>query len=136
MTESRDYLNIRRSPFSDLLGLVITDAAPDCLKAELLVREDLCTNPPILHGGAVMSFADNLGALATALNMPEGTRTTTLESKTNFLASVPVGEKAFAETTPLHRGRTTMVWQTKISREDGRLAAVVTQTQMVLPKPD
>jgi uncharacterized protein (TIGR00369 family) len=80
-----------------------------------------------------MAFADTLGAIATAANLPEGAMTTTIESKTNFLAAIPVGEVARAECTPLHRGRTTMVWQTRITRHDGRLAAVVIQTQMVLP---
>ena len=132
MTEQRDRIDLRRSPFSKLLGLEIVEATPDRVIAKLKVREELCTFPAVLHGGAMMSFADNLGALATVLNLPEGARTTTLESKTNFLAGIPVGETAHAETTPLHRGRTTMVWQTRITREDGRLAAVVTQTQMVL----
>jgi uncharacterized protein (TIGR00369 family) len=80
-----------------------------------------------------MALADTLGAIATATNLPEGTTTTTIESKTNFLAAIPLGDTARAECTPLHRGRTTMVWQTRITRSDGRLAAVVIQTQMVLP---
>jgi len=127
--ESRD---LRRNPFADLLGLKVIEATPDRVVAELEVREELCTTPRVLHGGAVMSLADNLGGMGTVLNLPEGAWTTTLESKTNFIAAIPQGEKAVAECTPLHRGRTTMVWQTRISREDGRLAAVVTQTQMVL----
>ena len=97
------------------------------------MRDDLCTLPAILHGGAVMAFADTVGAYATVANLPAGATTTTLESKTNFFAAIPLGDTAKAECTPLHRGRTTMVWQTRISRGDGRLAAIVTQTQMVLP---
>jgi len=119
-------------PFAELLGLKIVSVAPERVEATLEVREDLCTRPPVLHGGAVMAFADTLGAIATIANLPPGAGTTTIESKTNFFAAIPVGETAHAECTPLHRGRTTMVWQTKVSRADGRLAAVVTQTQLVL----
>jgi len=119
-------------PFAELLGVRIVSAAPDRVEATLEVRQDLCTRPAVLHGGAVMAFADTLGAIATIANLPPGAGTTTIESKTNFFAAIPVGETAHAECTPLHRGRTTMVWQTKVSRADGRLAAVVTQTQLVL----
>lgn len=119
-------------PFAKLLGLKIVSVAPERVEATLEVREDLCTRPAVLHGGAVMAFADTLGAIATVANLPHGAGTTTIESKTNFFAAIPVGETAHAECTPLHRGRTTMVWQTKVSRADGRLAAVVTQTQLVL----
>jgi uncharacterized protein (TIGR00369 family) len=79
-----------------------------------------------------MAFADTIGAVATVANLKEGETTTTIESKTNFFAAIPLGDTARAECTPLHKGRTTMVWQTKITRGDGRLAALVTQTQMVL----
>jgi 1,4-dihydroxy-2-naphthoyl-CoA hydrolase len=123
-------------PFSKLMGLTIVSVAPDCVKAELPVREDLCTRPAVLHGGAVMAFADTLGAVATIANLPDGAGTTTIESKTNFFAAIPLGDTAKAECTPLHRGRTTMVWQTRITRGDGRLAAVVTQTQLVLKKSE
>jgi uncharacterized protein (TIGR00369 family) len=119
-------------PFSKLIGLTIVSVTPDCVQAELPVREELCTRPPVLHGGALMAFADTLGAVATIANLPDGAGTTTIESKTNFFAAIPLGDVARAECTPLHRGRTTMVWQTKITRGDGRLAAIVTQTQMVL----
>jgi 1,4-dihydroxy-2-naphthoyl-CoA hydrolase len=120
-------------PFSKLMGLTVMSVTPDCVKGELPVREDLCTRPAVLHGGAVMAFADTLGAIATMANVPEGAGTTTIESKTNFFAAIPAGDVAKAECTPLHRGRTTMVWQTRITRGDGRLAAIVTQTQLVLP---
>ena len=79
-----------------------------------------------------MALADNLGGVATVVNLPKGARTATIESKTNFFVAIPVGETARAECTPLHRGRTTMVWQTRITRSDGRLCAMVTQTQLVL----
>src|SRR5215831_15904989 len=85
-----------------------------------------------LHGGAVMALADNLGGTATIANLPKGGRTATIESKTNFFASIPVGDIARAECTPLHRGRSTMVWQTRITRGDGRLCALVIQTQIVI----
>ena len=127
-----ELINSRRAGFSKLLGLVVTEATPDCVKATLKVREELCTRPEVLHGGAIMAFADNLGARACVLNLPEGAWTTTRESKTNFLSSIPVGQTAYAETTALHKGRSTMVWRTDIKREDGKLCAVVTQTQMVL----
>lgn len=84
-----------------------------------------------LHGGTLMALADTVGAAATLLNLPAGTTTTTLESKTNFLAGVHAG-KVRAETTPLHRGRRTMVWQTRVTDENGRLLSLTVQTQMVL----
>src|SRR6266699_501181 len=120
-------------PFSKLMGLTVVSVAPDCVKGELPVREDLCTRPAVLHGGAVMAFADTLGAIATVANLPAGAGTTTIESKTNFFAAIPLGDTAHAECTPLHRGRTTMVWQTRVTRSDGRVAALVIQTQLVLP---
>ncbi len=121
------------TPFSRYLGIELLEVTPDLVRAELPVRDELSTAPHAMHGGAIMAFADNLGAIATVVNLPPGAGTTTIESKTNFIAAVPPGQKAIGETTPLHKGRTTMVWQTRISREDGRLAAIVTQTQMVLP---
>ena len=120
-------------PFAQLLGLELVTVTPDRVEAILQVREELCTRPAVLHGGAVMALADTLGAIATVANLAEGTTTTTIESKTNFFAAVPVGDTARAECTPLHRGRTTMVWQTRVMRSDGRVAALVIQTQLVLP---
>ncbi|HXY99196.1 MAG TPA: PaaI family thioesterase [Stellaceae bacterium] len=121
-------------PFAELLGIRYTGASKDKVTAELPVREELCTLPAVLHGGAIMAFADTLGAAATILNLPDGAGTTTLESKTNFLASAPVGSTVLGETTPVHRGRRTMVWQTRVATADGRLVALVTQTQMVLER--
>jgi uncharacterized protein (TIGR00369 family) len=120
-------------PFAKLLGLELVTVTPDRVEAILQVREELCTRPAVLHGGAVMALADTLGAIATVANLAEGTTTTTIESKTNFFAAIPVGDTARAECTPLHRGRTTMVWQTRVTRGDGRVAALVIQTQLVLP---
>ena len=98
-TDTVELINSRRAGFSKLLGLIVTEATPDCVKATLEVRNELCTRPEVLHGGAIMAFADNLGALACILNLPEGASTTTLESKTNFLSSIPMGQTAYAETT-------------------------------------
>jgi 1,4-dihydroxy-2-naphthoyl-CoA hydrolase len=120
-------------PFAKLLGLELVTITPDRVEAVLRVREELCTRPAVLHGGVVMALADTLGALATLANMAEGATTTTIESKTNFFTAIPVGDTARAECTPLHRGRTTMVWQTKVMRSDGRVAALVIQTQLVMP---
>jgi uncharacterized protein (TIGR00369 family) len=120
-------------PFARLLGLELVTVTPDRVEAVLQVREELCTRPAVLHGGAVMALADTLGAIATVANVAEGTTTTTIESKTNFFAAIPLGDTARAECTPLHRGRTTMVWQTRVMRSDGRVAALVIQTQLVLP---
>lgn len=119
--------------FAGTLGIKVTRYSPERIEAELPVRPELANRNGNLHGGAVMAFADDLGGAATIVNLPEGMTTATIESKTNFFAAIAVGDVAKAECTPLHRGRTTMVWQTKISRGDGKLAAIVTQTQMVIP---
>lgn len=126
-------LNAAQLPFAKLLGIELTYADADKVTAELTVRDELCTIPAVAHGGVYMAFADTLGAMATFLNLPEGAGTITIESKTNFLAAAESGSKISAETTPVHKGRTTMVWQTRITNEKGRLAALVTQTQLVLP---
>ena len=118
--------------FAKFLGIKVTSISPERVTAELPVREEFNTRFGIMHGGAVMALADNLGGTAASANLKDGQTTTTLESKTNFFAPIPVGDTAYAECTPLHRGRTTMVWQTRITRGDGRLCALVTQTQMVL----
>jgi 1,4-dihydroxy-2-naphthoyl-CoA hydrolase len=119
-------------PFAEFLGMKITHVSADKVEAELVVREELNNRFGVLHGGAVMALADNLGGTATVANLPPGGRTATIESKTNFFAAIPVGDTARAECTPLHRGRSTMVWQTRITRGDGRLCALVTQTQIVI----
>ena len=121
-----------RLPFAELLGIEFVSAGPERVTAELTVRENLCTRPAILHGGAIMAFADTLGAAGTVLNLPEGSGTTTIESKTNFIAAAPLGARVTGEAVPLHRGRRTMIWQTRLTLPDGRLVAVVTQTQLVL----
>ena len=125
-------LKSEKLPFAELLGIEFTHAAPDRVVAEMTVREELCTRPPVLHGGAIMAFADTIGATGTILNLPEGAGTTTIESKTNFIAPAPLGTLVTGESTPVHRGRRTMVWQTRITTAEGRLVALVTQTQLVL----
>jgi len=117
----------------DLLGIDLTEATKERVLATLAVRQDLCTIGNALHGGAIMAFADTLGAVGTVMNLPPAHRTTTIESKTNFIGGAPLGSKVTGESTPLHRGRTTQVWQTRITSEAGKLVAIVTQTQMVIP---
>jgi len=117
--------------FPGLLGMRFVSAAKERVVAELLVRSDFCTMPGIAHGGLLMAFADTLGACGTFINLPEGASTTTIESKTNFFAAGREGSVLRGETTPLHIGRRTMVWQTRITSGDA-LVALVTQTQMVL----
>jgi 1,4-dihydroxy-2-naphthoyl-CoA hydrolase len=119
--------------FSDLLGIELTEVTPERVAARLTVRDELCTTGKVLHGGAIMAFADTLGAIGTFVNLPQGARTTTIESKTNFLGAAPLGARILGDSAPVHRGRTTMVWQTRITLETGKLVALVTQTQMVLP---
>ena len=119
-------------PFAELLGIEFVSAAADRIVARLIVRSDLCTHPAVLHGGAIMAFADTLGAAGTFVNLPEGAGTTTIESKTNFVAPAPVGTEITGEAVPIHRGRRTMIWQTRITSSEGRLIALVTQTQLVL----
>jgi uncharacterized protein (TIGR00369 family) len=125
--------NENNAPFAKLLGVTMTLVTKVRLEAELLVTPDHCTIPATLHGGAMMAFADNMGGCGAFLNMPEGMMTTTVESKTNFLRPVPVGQKALAMTEPVHIGKSLQVWKTEIRREDGKIAAIVTQTQMILP---
>jgi uncharacterized protein (TIGR00369 family) len=112
----------------------ITLVSLDRVTAEMPVTEALSNRNGVLHGGALMALADNLGGTAAVANLPEGASTATIESKTNFFAGIPVGDVAKAECTPLHRGRSTTVWQTRVTRGDGKLAALVTQTQIVMLK--
>jgi uncharacterized protein (TIGR00369 family) len=119
-------------PFANLMGVEILERSPERVVGQLVVRPDLCTAGNILHGGAYMAFADALGAIGGFLNLPPGTRTTTLESKTNFLGSAKQGTTVTGETTPLHIGRRSSVWQTKITSAEGKLLALVLQTQMTV----
>ncbi len=124
----------QQPPFAQFLGMKVTHVSPERVTAELAAREELNNRFGIMHGGAIMALADNIGGTATTANLKPGQSTTTIESKTNFFAAVPIGDTAYAECTALHRGRTTMVWQTRITRGDGRLCALVTQTQLVLDR--
>ncbi len=120
-------------PFANLLGFEIEKRAKNIVEAKMLVRPELCTAEGFVHGGALMAFADSAGAIATVMNLPAGAKgTTTVESKTNFVRSAKAGEIIVSRTTPIHIGRRTHVWQTRIETEDGKLVALVTQTQMVL----
>ena len=121
-------------PFADFMGMKVTHVSPERVTAEMLVTEQLSNRNGVLHGGALMALADNLGGTAAVANLQPGQITTTIESKTNFFAGIAVGDTAHAECTPLHRGRSTTVWQTRVTRGDGKLAALVTQTQLVMQK--
>ena len=121
-------------PFGQLMGVKIIECGPDRVVAEITVMPQLANRNGVMHGGAIMGLADNAGGTAAFLNLSPGQGTTTVESKTNFFRAIQVGSRVRAICEPLHKGRRTMVWQTRILREDGKLAALVTQTQMVLDK--
>jgi 1,4-dihydroxy-2-naphthoyl-CoA hydrolase len=118
--------------FPGLMGIQLREATAERVVATMQVRPDLCTTGDALHGGAIMAFADTLGAVGTFQNLPQGARTTTIDSATKFIRGAAVGSTVIGECQAFHRGRTTMVWQTLIKSEGGKLCAVVTQTQLVL----
>src|SRR5512139_270876 len=123
---------IDHMPFARSLGLELVSVTSERIEARLTVTESLCTTGRIMHGGAIMPVADTLGAIGAFQNLPEGAKaTTTIESKTNFLGAARLGATVVAETTPVHVGRRTSVWQTRLTT-DGKPVALVTQTQMVL----
>jgi 1,4-dihydroxy-2-naphthoyl-CoA hydrolase len=128
-------------PFAEVLGIEYVEVTRDRIRAKLVVRPDMCNGKNVIHGGALMAFADTLGAAGTVVNLAEGHATATIESKTNFITAAPVGAVLIGEATPVHRGRRTQVWQTRITLESGGgLVGQVTQTQIVLepraaPKP-
>ena len=121
------------SPFLRLMGVKVLRRSAERTESELFIREDLCNRRGVMHGGAVMAWGDTLGGMTASAALAHGQRTATIESKTNFFAPIPKGDCARAVCVPLHSGRTTIVLQTNITRGDGRLAAIVTQTQIVLP---
>lgn len=128
-----EKINSMKMPFAELKGVKFVEAAPDRVVAQMVVRPDLCTLRHTIHGGAVMALADSVGAAATVINLPEDAKgTTTIESKTNFIGGAREGSTVTATATPVHRGRRTQVWQTRLETDDGKLVAIVTQTQMVL----
>jgi uncharacterized protein (TIGR00369 family) len=130
--DALDRVKALDMPSARLWGIEFTAATKDRIVAEVIVQPHICTIPETMHGGAIMAVADTLGAAGTVLNLPEGRSTATLESKTNFIGPAPLGSRVIAEATPLHRGRRSMVWQTRLTTAEGRLVAIVTQTQMVL----
>ncbi len=133
MSNTADQLNANPLPLARHLGIHFVSAEPDKVVAELEITDALCTSGNIMHGGTAMALTDTVGAVATFLNLPEGAGgTTTVESKTNFLAACPAGQKVTATSTPVHRGRRTQMWQTRIERADGKLVALTSQTQMIL----
>jgi uncharacterized protein (TIGR00369 family) len=126
-------IQLMKMPFAELKGVTFTEAELVRVVAKMVVRPDLCTLHNTIHGGAVMALADSVGAAATVINLPADAKgTTTIESKTNFIGGAKEGSTVVATATPVHRGRRTQVWQTRLETEDGKLVAVVTQTQMVL----
>jgi len=125
-------LNDNNAPFAKMMGVVMTDVRKLRVEGEVKVTKDLCTIPDVMHGGAIMALADNMGGIGAFLNMPDGAMTTTVESKTNFLRAIPMGQTAKAVTTPVNIGRQLQLWKTEIYRDDGKLAAIVTQTQIIL----
>ena len=128
-----DKINALKMPFAELKGVTFTEAGADRVVATMRVRADLCTLHHTVHGGAVMALADSVGAAATVINLPDDAKgTTTIESKTNFIGGAKEGTVITAIATPVHRGRRTQVWQTRIETAEGRLVAVVTQTPLVL----
>jgi uncharacterized protein (TIGR00369 family) len=133
MLAAEDFQKHMAPLFPGLMGIKILEASKDKIVASMRVRPDLCTSGGLCHGGAYMALADTLGAIGTVVNLPPNARTTTIESKTNFLGAAAVDTEVTAESVPLHRGRTTQVWQTTIKSQAGKLCAVVMQTQMVLP---
>jgi uncharacterized protein (TIGR00369 family) len=120
------------TPFAKFMGIAITQLTPDHVEAELPVREEFRNRRGFLHGGALMAFADTLGGTAATANLKPGQSTATIESKTNFFSVVEIGDVVHAACVPLHRDRSTIVLETRITRGDGKLAAVVTQTQIVM----
>lgn len=128
-----EKIQSRPIPLAKAMGVTFTEVDPDKVVAIMVVRPDLCTLGNTIHGGAVMAFADSVGATATVINLPpEAKGTTTIESKTNFVSGAKEGTTVTATATPIHKGRRTQVWQTRLVNEEGRLVAVVTQTQLVL----
>jgi 1,4-dihydroxy-2-naphthoyl-CoA hydrolase len=113
------------------LGIELVEVSPDRVVGQLKVREDLMTVGGTLHGGTLMAFADTIGAVGTVANLAEGQRTATLESKTNFIAGCRSGTVR-AEAKPIHKGKRTHVWETRITDEAGKLLSITTQTQMIL----
>ena len=128
-----DRINANPLPFAQLLGIEFVTVEEDALSARMTIRPQLCTLGDIGHGGAIMSFADTLGAAAAFVTLPpEAKGTTTVESKTNFVAAAPAGATVIGHTSLVHRGKKTSIWQTLVATEEGKLVALTVQTQMTL----
>jgi uncharacterized protein (TIGR00369 family) len=130
--DAQPDVKLAEQPFPKLMGVEVTEATSARVCGRIRVKPEICTSSHIMHGGAIMAFADTLGAIGAFLNLPEGALTTTIESKTNFIGAAKEGTLVLAEAAPLHIGRRSSVWTTRLTREDGKLVALVTQTQMVL----
>ena len=130
--DEQDRIAFDQPNFAHLLGFRLLSTDPDALVAEVAVTTELSNRNGVMHGGAIMAMADNLGGTATMINLPAGKTTTTIESKTNFMRPIRIGDVATARAVPIHKGRKTMIWQTTITRGDGKVAAIVTQTQMII----
>ncbi|NNL90068.1 MAG: PaaI family thioesterase [Marinicaulis sp.] len=126
-----EQINAANAPFAKLIGARLTLATKERLEAEIEVKKEHCTIPDNMHGGAIMAIADNMGGIGAFMNLSPGSITSTIESKTNFVRAIPIGQKVKAVTTPVNIGRTLQLWKTEFFREDGKLAAVVQQTQIV-----
>jgi len=128
-----EKIDALKMPFAELKGVTFVEAELDRVVARMVIRPDLCTLHHMVHGGAIMALADSVGAAATVINLPDEAKgTTTIESKTNFIGGAKEGTTLVATATPVHRGRRTQVWQTRLETEDGKLVAIVTQTQLIL----
>ena len=128
-----EKIDALKMPFAELKGVTFVEAKLDRVVARMVIRPDLCTLHHMVHGGAIMALADSVGAAATVINLPDEAKgTTTIESKTNFIGGAKEGTTLVATATPVHRGRRTQVWQTRLETEDGKLVAIVTQTQLIL----
>ncbi len=134
MSELTEKMRRNMPTFMTLLGVELVEVTLDRIEARMVAREDMGNGSGILHGGAYMSFADYLGAIGTVVNLPKGASTTTMESKTNFFRPCTIGGTVIGVSTPLHKGRRTMVWQTRLASPDDKMLALITQTQMVIVK--
>jgi 1,4-dihydroxy-2-naphthoyl-CoA hydrolase len=128
--------DIHAVPFFRWLGATMTKATPAQLEAELTVEAHHCNLAPTMHGGALMAFADNMGGCGAILNLPDGKTTATIESKTNFIRPIKLGETIRAITTPVSIGQNIQIWKTEIMSANGKLAGIVTQTQIIMDKRD
>ena len=121
-------------PLAATLGIELESSGPDEVRGRMAWKPELCTTLGVLHGGALMAFADTLGAVCASQHLPPGAMTTTIESKTNFLRAVTEGDVVEGVSKPVHAGRRTIVVQTELRKADGKLVALVTQTQAVIQR--